>query len=202
MSDIFDKDILDQMYDYRKEEFEQTIYDEKDEIKEIEGEVCELGDELLSCIEKFITNKKVYDKVFNIIRKYELAFGKEIDFWGRAYYKLGINDMNKLKHELNCNNKDITKGKTFLDYTDAELDEYIQSHVDFNSEVYKKFKAKYSEIEKNYPRVLEVFEDSTPIVLNQEEMEKLMEIKVLDMDARAEEAKISFKLGMNEILNF
>lgn len=202
MEDIFDKPILDQLFEFRKEEFEQAIYDKRDEIKEIEGEVCDIGDEFMAFLKKVIPNDKDYKKAFDFIRKYELSFGKEIEFWARNYYKLGINDMNKLKYELKGDNKNITKGKTFLDYTDAELDEYIQTKIDFNSEAYQKYKAKCRELELNYPRVLEVFENSTPIVLNEEEMKKLMEIKELDMAVRSEEVKVCFKAGMNEILNF
>ena len=57
-------------------------------------------------------------------------------------------------------------------------------------------------IAEKYPRVLEVHEDSTPIVLNQEEMIQLMELKELDTQVRAEEVKVFFKAGINEILNF
>ena len=202
MEDIFDKPILDQLFEFRKEEFEQAIYDKQDEIKKIEGEVCDIGDEFMAFLKKVIPNDKDYQKAFDFIRKYELSFGKEIEFWARNYYKLGINDMNKLKYELKSDNKNITKGKTFLDYTDAELDEYIQKHIDFNSETYKKYKEKCRELEEKYPRALEVFEDSTPIVLNEEEMKHLMELKEIDMELRSEETKVCFKLGISEILNF
>lgn len=202
MKDIFNKSIFEQLYEFRKEDFEQTIYDKEDEIKEIEGKVCDIGNEFMAFLKKVIPNDKDYQKAFDFIRKYELAFGQEIEFWSRNYYKLGINDVNKLKCELKGNNKDITKGDTFLDYTDGELDEYIQTKINFNSETYKKYRAKCRELELNYPRVLKVFEDSSPMVLNEEEMQKLMEIKELDRAIRSEEIKVCFKAGMNEILNF
>ena len=96
----------------------------------------------------------------------------------------------------------IRKGKTFLDCSDSELDEYIQSKINLNSDTHKKYKEKYNEIAEKYPNVLNVYEDSTPIVLNIEEMKKLMELKELDTKVRAEEIKVCFKAGMNEILNF
>ena len=41
MEELFNKPILDQMYEFRKEDFEQSIYDNNAEIKEIEnGEKC------------------------------------------------------------------------------------------------------------------------------------------------------------------
>ena len=110
--------------------------------------------------------------------------------------------MYKLKKELNIDTKIVKKGDTFLDYTESELDEYIQGKINFNSENYKAYREKCRELEKNYPKALKVFEDSVPIVLNKKEMEKLMELKKLDEMIRAEEIKVCFKLGINEILNF
>lgn len=202
MENFFNKPILDQLYEFRKEDFEQAVYDEQNEIREIEGAICDVGDEFSSFLKKVIPNNEDYQQAFNFIRKYELAFGKEIEFWSRTYYKLGINDMNKLKGELKGNNKVIMKGKTFLDYTDAELSEYLQNHIDFNSELYQRYKAKCRELEEKYPRALKVFEDSEPIVLNEEEMKHLMELKEIDMEMRSDETKLCFKLGINEILNF
>ena len=110
--------------------------------------------------------------------------------------------MNKLKLELKKGVKAFDGSSTFLDYTDAELDEYLQKKIDFNTETYKKYKQKVRMIAEKYPRVLQVHEDSTPIVLNQEEMIQLMELKELDARVRAEEVKVYFKMGINEILNF
>ena len=114
-----------------------------------------------------------------------------------------MNDMHKLKREFNPNNNEtIAKGETFLDYMDGELDEYLQDKIGYDTPTYKAYKAKNREINEKYPRVIEVFEDSTPILLNQEEMNALMELKELDAKVRAEEVKTFFKAGINEILNF
>lgn len=202
MENIFDKPILEQMYYFRKEEFEQEIYDKDEEIRNIEGNVCDIATELSEFLKKFIPNEKDYKKACDMIRKHELALSDVTWYWTRQYYKLGMNDMNKFNVELKGGSSKINKGDTFLDYTDGELDEYIQTKINFNSETYKQYKAKCRELELNYPRVLKVFEDSVPIVLNEEEMKKLMEIKELDMAVRSEEVKVCFKAGMNEILNF
>ena len=198
--DIFNMPILEQMYFYRKEQFEKQVYETDKEIQEYENKVCEISDEILDFLKNILSDDD-YKKAFELFKTYDLAFGDEVYFWGKVYYKLGANDMYKLKCELK-NENTIQKGDTFLDYTDAELDEYIQSKVNFNSEAYKEYKAKCRELEEKYPRVLKVFEDSTPIVLNEEEMVKLMEIKELDARVRAEEVKVCFKAGINEILNF
>ena len=137
-----------------------------------------------------------------MIQDYDLEFSGEVDFWSKAYYKLGMNDMYKLKCELKNENSDIKKGKTFLDYIDGELDEYMQENLIYKTKTYQSYKDKLKVIAEKYPRVLKVHEDSTPIVLNKEEMVQLMELKELDARVRAEEVKVYFKMGINEILNF
>ena len=47
MEELFNKPILDQMYWFRKEDFEQYIYDKNKEIQEIEGKICDNAEELL-----------------------------------------------------------------------------------------------------------------------------------------------------------
>ena len=202
MENIFDMPLLEQLYFFRKEDIEQTIYEKESEIREIEEKIYAYNEELIALLKEVIPNKDDFEKVEEKIKDYDLEFSGEVDFWSKAYYKLGMNDMYKLKCELKSDYSDIKKGKSFLDYTEAELDEYLQSNIDFNSETNKKYKAKVRMIAEKYPRVLQVHEDSTPIVLNQEEMIQLMELKELDAKVRAEEVKVFFKAGINEVLNF
>lgn len=201
MENIFDMPILEQMYYFRREDIDQTIYENNEEIRKIELNVCDLAEDLLNYF-KTITSDEEKTNVFQEkLQKYEFALSDEVEFWGKAYYMLGLNDMNKMKKELKVCSKDINKD-TFLNHTKDELDEYLQQKLDLNSETYKAYKEKIKMIAEKYPRVLKVHEDSTPIVLNQEEMTQLMELKKLDVRVRAEEVKVYFKAGINEILNF
>lgn len=202
MDNIFNKTILDQMYEFRMEDFEQGIYNKNEEIKKIEGEICEIGDKFLELLKRVIPNEEDYQKAFNMLRDFELSFGSEVSFWSKQYYKLGMNDMYKLRGELRKGVKAFEDtNSTFLDYTDADLSEYIQEKLDFKSEKYRKFSKMYDEINEKYPRVIEVFEDSKPIVLNEEEMKALMQLKEQDTLLRDDENKLCFKLGIKEILD-
>ena len=100
MEKIFDKPILEQMYLFRKEDFEQTTYDNNKEIQEIESEVYSVNEKLLTLLKEVISNEEDFKKVKNKLQEYELKFSKEVDFWSKAYYMLGMNDMHKLKNEL------------------------------------------------------------------------------------------------------
>ncbi len=202
MENIFDMPILEQMFYFRKEDIDQTIYEKESKIRDIEDKVCEYNEKLIAVLKEVIPNKKDFEKVEEMIQDYDLEFSGEVDFWSKAYYKLGMNDMYKLKCELKNENSDIKKGKTFLDYIDGELDEYMQENLIYKTKNYQAYKDKLKIIAEKYPRVLKVHEDSTPIVLTKEEMVQLMELKELDARVRAEEVKVYFKMGINEILNF
>lgn len=202
MENIFDMPILEQMFYFRKEDIDQTIYEKESEIRDIEDKVYEYNEKLIAVLKEVIPNKKDFEKVEEMIQNYDLEFSGEVDFWSKAYYKLGMNDMYKLKCELKNENSDIKKGKTFLDYIDGELDEYMQENLIYKTKTYQSYKDKLKVIAEKYPRVLKVHEDSTPIVLTKEEMVQLMELKELDARVRAEEVKVYFKMGINEILNF
>lgn len=202
MENIFDMPILEQMFYFRKEDIEQTIYEKESKIRDIENKVYEYNEKLIAVLKEVIPNKEDFEKVEKMIQDYDLEFSGEVDFWSKAYYKLGMNDMYKLKCELKNENSDIKKGKTFLDYIDGELDEYMQENLIYKTKNYQAYKDKLKIIAEKYPRVLKVHEDSTPIVLTKEEMVQLMELKELDARVRAEEVKVYFKMGINEILNF
>ena len=202
MENIFDMPILEQMFYFRKEDIEQTIFEKESEIRDIEDKVYEYNEKLIAVLKEVIPNKEDFEKVEKMIQDYDLEFSGEVDFWSKAYYKLGMNDMYKLKCELKNENSDIKKGKTFLDYIDGELDEYMQESLIYKTKNYQAYKDKLKVIAEKYPRVLKVHEDSTPIVLTEEEMVQLMELKELDARVRAEEVKVYFKMGINEILNF
>ena len=91
MEDIFNKPILEQMYAFRMEDFEQSIYKKNDEIREIEGKICELGDQFLEILKKALPNEEEYQKAMDLLRDYELAFGSEMAFWSKQYYKPFLN---------------------------------------------------------------------------------------------------------------
>lgn len=202
MENIFEMPILEQMYYFRREDIEQTIYEKESEIRNIEDKIFKYNAKLIEVLEEVIPNKKDFEKIKEMIQNYDLKFSEEVDFWSKAYYKLGMNDMFKLKCELKNENPEIKKEKTFLDYVDGELEEYMQEKLLYKTENYQAYKDKLKVIAEKYPRVLKVHEDSTPIVLNEEEMIQLMELKELDAKVRAEEVKTYFKMGIKEVLNF
>ena len=80
MEELFNKPILDQMYWFRKEDFEQYIYDKNKEIQEIEGKVCDNAEALLQFFNGLIQDEKLQEKFKELLQNYELSFSDEVDF--------------------------------------------------------------------------------------------------------------------------
>jgi len=140
MENIFEMPILEQMYYFRREDIEQTIYEKESEIRNIEDKIFKYNAKLIEVLEEVIPNKKDFEKIKEMIQNYDLKFSEEVDFWSKAYYKLGMNDMFKLKCELKNENPEIKKEKTFLDYVDGELEEYMQEKLLYKTENYQAYK--------------------------------------------------------------
>ena len=62
MKQIFNKSILEQLYAFRKEDFEQTVYDNNSKIKEIEFKVCELSENFINFLKDIIPIQNDYKK--------------------------------------------------------------------------------------------------------------------------------------------
>ena len=201
MKEILNKPILEQLYELRKEDFEQEVYDKDKEIQNIERACGQLNEEILSLIRKSCKDKKTLQLLEDKIQKFSFNLFDQIDYWSKTYYLLGANDMNKLKIELNANNTQIKKGITFFKYNESELKYYIESKVNHDSKGYKNVKEKYNEIENNYPKVFDAIEFDKFVPLNEKEVKQLIDFYKACYELHIEEIKTSFKAGIEEILN-
>jgi hypothetical protein len=205
MNKLFNKPILEQMFEFRKEDFEQTIYDENDEIKEIQSKICDKYDTFIKYLENVIPNKEELEKAQELFNSYDLELSGEVDFWSRMYFKLGMTDMAKMKNELYENKAEMKDEDTFLNYEGNGLSEWIEMQkrkYTLGTKEYKELQKRYNEISKKYPNAIEVFENLKPIGLTNEEMKALVELREIDIDMGCMEKNLAFKLGINEILNF
>lgn len=205
MEELLNKPILNQMYEYRKEDFEKSVYDSEKEIRDIESNVCDLEQELINFLEKVIQNKKDYDTAIEIFKKYDNTYSKQIEFWGCAYFKLGMIDREKIRNEFFEKKMQLEETDTLLDSYNDDLSEYIEEQkrkYTFETKEYKELRKKYSEIAEKYPNAVEVFEDMKPIELNKDEMKALCKLRDIDIEMGSMEEKLCFKLGMKEVINF
>lgn len=201
MKEIFNKSILEQLYELRKEDFEQEVYDKNKKIQDIEMTGCKLNEEILSIIKKLCKDKKTLPLLEEKIQEYSYNLFDQIAYWSKTYYLLGAKDMIKLKKELMTDNTPIKKGITFLEYNESELKYYVESKVNHNSKCYKNVKEIYKKIENCYPKVFNVMEFDKYVSLNEKEVKQLMDFYKACYELHVEEIKASFKAGIEEILN-
>ena len=174
MKKIFNKAILEQLYAFRKEDFEQNVYDKNNELKEIELKMSELSENFVNFLKKVIPNETDLDEALKQFRRYELERSSETDFWGLIYFKLGVSDGNKIANELSFNKYKIKDNSTFLNFENNNFSEWLEGQKRkyiFETSSYKELQNRYRKISEKYPNAIEVFEDFKPMALNKEEIE-------------------------------
>lgn len=205
MDDLFKKSILDQMYLFRKEEFEQNIYDKNQEIRDIEFKICDIAENFMKYIEKYIPKREEFKRAEKMFWNYELARGAETDFWSLLYFKLGMTEREKISKEFHNNELENNKEETFLNYNNNNFSEWLEEQKRkycFDTPEYKELQEKYRKISEKYPNATEVFEDLEFIELNKEEQKALIELRRIDVEMGDMEKNLCFKLGMKEVINF
>ena len=205
MKEIFNKPVLDQLYSFRKEEFEQNLYNEDEQIKKLELEITDLSEGFVNHLKNTITNENELKNVLKLFRNYELKASEETDFWGLIYFKMGVNDGIKMSNELLSSRKIKKEDSTFLNYENNNFSEWLEEQkrkYSLETSSYKELQNRYRKISEKYPNVIEVFEDFKPMALNKEEIEALIELRMIDSEMADMEKDLCFKLGVKEVLNF
>lgn len=205
MKGLFNKPILDQLYAFRKEEFEQNLYNEDEQIKKLELEITDLSEGFVNHLKDIITDEKEFKNVLQLFRNYELKSSEETDFWTLIYYKLGIVEGNKLVHEITLQ-KNIKKDYgSFINYDNNNFSEWLEEQKRkycFDTPEYKELQNRYRKINEKYPNATEVFEDLEFIELNKEEQKALIELRKIDVEMGDMEKDLCFKLGIKEAISF
>ena len=162
MKEIFNKPVLDQLYSFRKEEFEQNLYNEDEQIKKLELEITDLSEGFVNHLKNIITDENELKNVLKLFRNYELKASEETDFWGLIYFKLGIVEGNKLAHEITPKKSIKKDDDSFLNYGNNNFSEWLEEQKRkycFDTPEYKELQDRYRKISEKYPNATEVFED-------------------------------------------
>ena len=83
MEELFNRSILDQLYDSISDDFETMLLKKKN----LDGK-------------KVVKDEKKLDPIIAKLNKFELAIGNETDLLCKHYYKLGIVDSKKILMEI------------------------------------------------------------------------------------------------------
>ena len=126
MKEIFNKPVLDQLYSFRKEEFEQNLYNEDEQIKKLELEITDLSEGFVNHLKNIITEENDLKNVLKLFRNYELKASEETDFWGLIYFKLGIVEGINWHMKLHLKNLLKQDDDSFLNYGNNNFSEWLE----------------------------------------------------------------------------
>ena len=99
MEELFNRSILDQLYDSISDDFETMLLKKKN----LDGKFTEslkVEEELINLIKKVVKDEKKLDPIIAKLNKFELAIGHETDLLCKHYYTLGIVDSQQILIEI------------------------------------------------------------------------------------------------------
>lgn len=223
MRKFLERNILDELYELKGDEFENNI------LKEMSKQEKELGslvieEKLTEKIKEVVTDEKKQKEILGLLNEYELKSGKDDDFWYKMYYKLGAYDCIRMSELVKSDidketealmekikqNKQVKKGaevnkKMFFDKCSDELYDYLNiNRVRLLKEdtEYRELEEKREKIKADNPNVRTFLEDKEAIQLTANESKAVLEVLETEVDIDTIETIETFKLGAREMLLF
>lgn len=100
MDEFFDKPIIEQMFTSRREDYEQSFFDNDKEVKDIDKNIVAKENDIDNFFKLFVKDEEKIKELNMLIIKCEIAMSDERDYWSLKYYKQGMIDMYKLLKEI------------------------------------------------------------------------------------------------------
>ena len=92
--------------------------------------------------------------------------------------------------------------KSFLDFSTDDFIDYVErKKFEYKNEEYIEFIRKRREITEKYSNINKLYNDLEPVILNEEETKKLIELIKITSHINVIEEILCFKLGMKEIIS-
>ena len=206
MEKFLKQNILDELYEMRGDEFEDNILKEMaKQNKELSS--LDIEENLTKKIKQAISNKKLQEKILELLNKYELEVVNENEFWNKMYYKLGVYDCVEMKKILQTEdkNENIRIETTFFDEYSDDFMDYLEKNrmkiLKGNTE-YKKLTERIEKIKVANPNVRTFMEDKEAVELTDVELNAVLDILEVEDDIDTIEMKENFKLGAREMIIF
>ena len=205
---LFNRPIFEKLFRFRKEYFEQKVYDNNEEIIEIGNEIVDAQDKMINFVKEILgEDKEKLETIEKLYRNVELTSSKEIYFWSLQYYKLGITEFTKMKQEFSkekyakyLDEKEIQEpiNELMEDFFDDILEELENEKAKklFKTSKYKEISKKYNEISKKYPKAVLAFENSKVGPLTKEEVQGLIKLIEQEKETSLDETKLAVLLGI------
>lgn len=209
MKKFLKRNILDELYELKEDEFADNILKElskqKEELKALAGE-----EKLTNKIKELITDEESLNEVIKLLNEFELANADDEYFWNKMYYKLGAYDCAKMsevvKTEVKKENAEVEETKTvFFDEYSDDFYDYLNTNrvrlLKENAE-YKELETKREKIKAENPNIRAIFEDKEAVQLTEDEVKAVLDMLEIEGDINTIETIENFKLGAREMLLF
>lgn len=202
VSEIFENQVLNDIYEIRREGLESlyiAMYGEPEEIREKEQARKKLED----LMKELVKDKEKQKELWLKIDEFECCMTNEMTFWDKQYYKLGFLDRIYLQKEItDSKNKFINSEvgdlkDTFIYKCMFFIKEMIGRNI-WRRKDYKEIAHKIDKIKDEYPNVTNFLERDDIVELTKKEIKALSEYLILADEMRDIELIEAFKLGLKD----
>lgn len=210
MKKFLERNILDELYELKGDEFADNILKEMSKQKK-ELESLAIEEKLTEKIKEVVTDEKKQNEILNLLNKFELATGDDDDFWNKMYYKLGAYDCIRMsevvKTEVKEEKKEIETKTVFFDEYSDDFYDYLNTNrvrmLKENAE-YKELEVKREKVKvkADNPNIRAIFEDKEAVQLTEDEVKAVLDMLEIEGDINTIETIENFKLGAREMLLF
>ena len=208
MKNFFKRNILDEMYELKGDEFADKILKEMSKQKKELGSLA-IEEKLTEKIKEIVTDEEKQKEILDLLNKYELSTGDDDDFWNKMYYKLGAYDCARMsevvKTEVKEEKKEIETKTVFFDEYSDDFYDYLNTNrvrmLKENAE-YKELEVKREKVKADNPNIRAIFEDKEAMQLTKDEVKAVLDMLEIEGDINTIETIENFKLGAREMLLF
>ena len=208
MKKFLERNILDELYELKGDEFADNILKEMSKQKKELGSLA-IEEKLTEKIKEVVTDEKKQNEILNLLNKFELATGDDDDFWNKMYYKLGAYDCIRMsevvKTEVKEEKKEIETKTVFFDEYSDDFYDYLNTNrvrmLKENAE-YKELEVKREKVKADNPNIRAIFEDKEAVQLTEDEVKAVLDMLEIEGDINTIETIENFKLGAREMLLF
>lgn len=208
MKNFFKRNILDEMYELKGDEFADKILKEMSKQKKELGSLA-IEEKLTEKIKEIVTDEEKQKEILDLLNKYELSTEDDDDFWNKMYYKLGAYDCARMsevvKTEVKEEKKEIETKTVFFDEYSDDFYDYLNTNrvrmLKENAE-YKELEVKREKVKADNPNIRAIFEDKEAVQLTEDEVKAVLDMLEIEGDINTIETIENFKLGAREMLLF
>lgn len=176
MNTICKKEILNELYEKRKEEFEVNFKDKYQKTKEIQTPII-TEEILIKKLKNIINSNDELEIIVKHLEEFKDAEAEELEFWNKLYYKNGFIDAMNLKDSIKESKIGLID-KLFTCSIDDIIEERRYNVWYLNTE-YKNWIYNISEIKNKYPNVRDFLDNNQIVELSKEETNAINEINDL-----------------------